>query len=165
MSVLLGSPSSYRSLNFLFCPIGTPTVTVPDPTYSVNRGSAITLECSYSANPPATQVRWRKNNVDLGDTAGNAKYGGSTTASASLIIYNAAESDEGSYQCTVTNTVGTGISTTTTLDVVGSKYCFLVNIYYYTITYRHRDRSVDIIYVRDIQVRLYLVFFLLPIGL
>ena len=125
MSTLLGSPISYRSLNFLFCPIGTPTVTVPDPTYSVNRGSAITLQCSYSANPPATQVRWRKNNVDLGDTAGNAKYGGSTTASASLIIYNAAESDEGTYVCTVTNTVGTGISTTTTLDVVGSKYCNL----------------------------------------
>jgi hypothetical protein len=118
-------PVCYRSLNFLFCPIGTPTVTVPDPTYSVNRGSAITLQCSYSANPPATQVRWRKNNVDLGDTAGNAKYGGSTTASASLIIYNAAESDEGTYVCTVTNTVGTGISTTTTLDVVGSKYCNL----------------------------------------
>lgn len=126
MSVLLGSPSSYRSLNFLFCPIGTPTVTVPDPTYSVNRGSAITLECSYSANPPATQVRWWKENVDLGDTAGNARYGGSTTSSASLIIYNAAESDEGTYVCKVTNTVGTGISTTTTLDVVGSKYCFLV---------------------------------------
>ena len=61
--------------------------------------------------------------MDLGDTAGNAKYGGSTTASASLIIYNAAESDEGTYVCTVTNTVGTGISTTTTLNVVGSKYC------------------------------------------
>jgi hypothetical protein len=31
----------------------------------------------------------------------------------------------GTYVCTVTNTVGTGISTTTTLDVVGSKYCNL----------------------------------------
>ena len=29
------------------------------------------------------------------------------------------------YVCTVTNTAGTGICTTTTLDVVGSKYCNL----------------------------------------
>lgn len=83
------------------------------------------MECSYSANPQATQVRWEKtvsgNTVDIGDTTTNNKYGGSTLGSPSLIIYNAAESDEGSYRCKVSNAVGTGISSTsTTLDVIGS---------------------------------------------
>ena len=70
-------------------------------------------------------VRWERANgnnvVEIGDTTNNNKYSGSTVSSPSLIIYNAEESDEGNYKCKVTNSVGTGISTTTNLDVVGSK--------------------------------------------
>ncbi|XP_076112262.1 hemicentin-1-like isoform X2 [Mytilus galloprovincialis] len=102
----------------------TPTVTVDQPQYSANKGSDITLQCSYTANPAATMVRWERANgntvVEIGDTTNNNKYGGSTVSSPSLIIYNAEESDEGVYKCKVTNSVGTGISTTTNLDVVGN---------------------------------------------
>ncbi|XP_052061299.1 hemicentin-1-like isoform X6 [Mytilus californianus] len=101
-----------------------PTVTVDQSSYSANKGSDITLQCSYTANPAATMVRWERTNgnsvVDIGDTTNNNKYGGSTVSSPSLIIYNAEESDEGNYKCKVTNSVGTGISTTTNLDVVGN---------------------------------------------
>ena len=75
----------------------------------------------FSANPPANQVRWERNNVDLGDISSNSKYGGATVGSPSLIINNANENDEGNYRCKITNDVGTGISNTTFLDVVGSK--------------------------------------------
>ena len=70
-------------------------------------------------------VRWERDNgntvVEIGDTTNNNKYGGSAVSSPSLIIYNAEESDEGNYKCKVTNSVGTGISPTTNLEVVGSK--------------------------------------------
>lgn len=106
---------------------GIPSVTVPVPSYSVNTGSSVTIECTYSANPQATLVRWEKtssgNTVQIGDTAASNKYGGSTLSSPSLIIYNAAESDEGNYRCKVSNAVGTGISAqSAALDVIGSKY-------------------------------------------
>ncbi|XP_052061392.1 basement membrane-specific heparan sulfate proteoglycan core protein-like [Mytilus californianus] len=101
-----------------------PTVTVDQSSYSANKGSDITLQCSYTANPAATMVRWERTNgnsvVDIGDTTNNNRYGGSTVSSPSLIIYNAEESDEGNYKCKVTNSVGTGISTITNLDVVGN---------------------------------------------
>ncbi|VDH97621.1 Hypothetical predicted protein [Mytilus galloprovincialis] len=102
----------------------TPTATVDQPQYSANKGSDITLQCSYTANPAASMVRWERDNgntvVEIGDTTNNNKYGGSAVSSPSLIIYNAEESDEGNYKCKVTNSVGTGISPTTNLEVVGN---------------------------------------------
>lgn len=100
-------------------------MTVPVPNYTVNRGASITLECSYTANPEATSVTWERIvNGQATDIvlSNNNKYGGSNTQSPSLIINNANESDEGSYLCKVTNSIGTGISSATTIDVVGSKY-------------------------------------------
>ena len=46
---------------------------------------------------------------------------GSTVNSPSLTISNARTSDEGNYICTATNSVGTGSSGQTFLDVTGSK--------------------------------------------
>ena len=100
-------------------------MTVPVPNYTVNRGASITLECSYTANPEATSVTWERSvNGQATDIvlSNNNKYGGSNTQSPSLIVNDAKESDEGSYLCKVTNSIGTGISSATTLDVVGSKY-------------------------------------------
>lgn len=58
-----------------------------------------------------------------------AKYGGSTPSSPSLIIFNAAESDEGSYICHATNGIGTGHSSQTVLDVQGCKFFCKIRIY------------------------------------
>ena len=114
---------------FLFL-IGIPTVTVPQPNYSVNRGTTVTLQCTYTANPAATSVSWEKtvaNQVTVISTS-ISKYSGSTTQSPSLTINTAEESDEASYVCKVTNSVGTGISTSTFLEVLGSK--FYIFVYY-----------------------------------
>ncbi|XP_052103233.1 hemicentin-1-like [Mytilus californianus] len=99
-----------------------PTVTVPQSTYGVNRGSSVTLQCTYTANPAATSVIWERtvaNQVTTISTASN-KYDGSTTQSPSLLINNTDESDEANYVCKVTNSVGTGISSSTFLDVLGN---------------------------------------------
>lgn len=107
---------------------GIPSVTVPVNAYSVNRGSSVTLECRFTANPIATSVTWEKTVANQVTTISTAitKFSGSTVQSPSLIINNAVESDEGNYVCKVTNSVGTGISSTTFLDVLGSKLLNLI---------------------------------------
>lgn len=106
-----------------FNSLGIPTVTVPQPQYSINSGSSVTLQCSYTANPVATNVYWEKTSANQVTTISTAisKYSGSTVQSPSLIINDADETDEATYVCKVTNSVGTGISTSTFLDVIGSK--------------------------------------------
>lgn len=100
-------------------------MTVPVPNYTVNRGASVTLECQYTANPAATSVTWERilngQAIDISISASQNKYSGSTTSSPSLIVNNAEESDQASYICKVTNNIGTGISSATALDVVGSK--------------------------------------------
>ncbi|XP_052106699.1 hemicentin-1-like [Mytilus californianus] len=99
-----------------------PTVTVPQSSYTVNSGSSVTLQCIYTANPAATSVMWERtiaNQVTVISTASN-KYDGSTTQSPSLILNNADESDQANYVCKVINSIGTGISSPTILDVLGN---------------------------------------------
>ena len=100
-----------------------PQVNILSPSYTVNVGSSVTLQCEVSANPVQTSVYWRKivNGVSTDININNNKYGGSTVTSPSLIISNAEISDEGFYVCYATNSVGTGQSSQTFLDVIGSK--------------------------------------------
>ena len=89
-------------------------------------GSSVTLGCTVTSNPGHFQVFWRKTvngqESDINVVNSGGKYSGSTVANPSLTINNAASSDEATYICYATNSVGTGQSTSTSLDVVGSKY-------------------------------------------
>lgn len=98
-------------------------MTVLSISYSVNVGNTITLQCTVNANPIATSVTWQQyiNNVATNINMSSGRYGGSSVASPSLIISNTVISDEGFYICTATNSVGTGQSQQTFLDVIGSK--------------------------------------------
>ena len=95
-------------------------------SYNVILGNTITLGCQVDATPRETVVFWRRvingqlTNIDLG-TNNNNKYSGSTVSTPSLTITNAQNSDEGNYVCYATNLAGTGSSSQTFLDVVGSK--------------------------------------------
>ena len=84
----------------------------------------MTLECVVSGNPTHTSVSWLR--VINGQTSsinfGLNKYSGSTVNTPSLTVNSAEISDEGNYICTATNSIGTGQSTQTFLDVVGSMY-------------------------------------------
>ncbi|XP_069133869.1 hemicentin-1-like isoform X10 [Argopecten irradians] len=99
-----------------------PTVSVPDPTYSIVSGNSVTLRCTVSANPPVVSIQWRKiisgvtTNVNVGLTA----YTGGTVGTPALTIVTATAADSAGYICTATNSVGTGVSGTTTLTVTGA---------------------------------------------
>ena len=100
-----------------------PTVTVSQTQYSANFGGSVTLGCTVTASPTETNVYWRRivngqqTSIDL--TSG--RFSGSTVGSPSLTISGLTLSDEGYYQCFAQNSVGTGNSQQTLLDVVGGK--------------------------------------------
>ena len=101
-----------------------PSVVIQQPQYTVLIGNSITLVCTVSANPTHTTVYWRRivNGVQTDITVtNNNKYSGSTVNTPSLTISNAENSDEGNYICYATNSIGTGQSSQTFLDVYGSK--------------------------------------------
>ncbi|CAC5377793.1 unnamed protein product [Mytilus coruscus] len=100
-----------------------PVVTIAQSQYSVTVGSSVTMVCTVSANPAHTSVNWQRvvngvaTNINLSQTS---KYSGSSTSSPSLTVLNAVISDEGYYTCSAQNSVGTGTSSQTFLDVSGS---------------------------------------------
>lgn len=110
--------------------LDVPSVTVTLSTYNTNIGGTVTLGCTVVASPAATNVFWRRvvnnqqQNVDT--TSVGTRYSGSTVSSPSLVISNVQSSDEGNYICFATNSIGTGESQRTYLDVIGSKFFFYV---------------------------------------
>ncbi|CAG2194105.1 unnamed protein product [Mytilus edulis] len=119
---IVGTSNSQNT--FLEVTGGVPIVQISFLRYEVNFSSSITLGCSVVSNPALLQVYWRKtlggttSNIDVTNSGG--KYSGSTLFISSLTINNAALSDEANYTCYATNSVGTGQSATTSLDVVGN---------------------------------------------
>jgi hypothetical protein len=85
----------------------------------------VTLECVVTANPTHTSVQWQKlvNNQyqTIAFNNNNNKYSGSTVNTPSLTLSSSDLNDEGYYICTATNSLGTGQSSQTFLDVIGSK--------------------------------------------
>jgi hypothetical protein len=55
----------------------------------------------------------------------SGRFSGATVNSPTLTISQAQVADEGYYVCFATNSVGTGQSSQTFLDVIGSKYNFI----------------------------------------
>jgi hypothetical protein len=104
--------------------LGIPIVNIPQSQYSVTVGNSITLTCTVTSNPTHTSVKWVRvlNNVNTDIAINNNKYSGSTVNTPSLTISSADNSDGGYYTCYATNSIGTGQSQNTFLNVVGSKY-------------------------------------------
>lgn len=104
--------------------IGLPNVQIPQPSYSANYDQTATIPCTVIATPGITNVQWIKlvngqeQNIDMTQ----AKYSGATTNNPSLTIANANLNDEAVYICTATNSVGTGRSQQSYLDVVGGNF-------------------------------------------
>lgn len=101
-----------------------PIVTVGQSAYNGDYGQSVTLVCSVSANPTETRVYWRRlQNGQMNDLSlQSGKYSGSTVGQPSLTVSGLDLSDEGFYQCFAENSVGTGSSQQTFLDVIGSEY-------------------------------------------
>ncbi|XP_076095974.1 neural cell adhesion molecule 1-like [Mytilus galloprovincialis] len=101
---------------------GVPIVTIGGSNFQVQVGNSITIGCTVTANPAVTSVYWTRDMngqiSNIGPSSNPSKYGGSTTVTPSLTIYNVDFSDRGNYQCFATNSVGTGSSQQISLDVL-----------------------------------------------
>lgn len=102
------------------------TVTIQQPQYSVLIGGTVTLGCTVSGSPSATNVYWQRTQngvvTTINSNTNTNKYSGSTTTTPSLTISGADQNDEATYVCFATNVVGTAQSSQTFLDVTGSKF-------------------------------------------
>lgn len=100
-------------------------MTVGQPIYLVNYGQSVQLVCSVTSTPTHTHVYWTRIQNGLPVTislTNTARYSGSTVNNPSLTISNVNQNDETYYICYATNTVGTGHSQQTCVDVIGSMY-------------------------------------------
>lgn len=92
----------------------------------------MTLVCTVTGVLPVSYVYWDRNIngvlTQITSTTNTNKYNGSTPGTPSLTIFNADQSDAGSYTCLATNVEGTGHSTTTTLSVTESEYTNFITI-------------------------------------
>ena len=109
---------------------GIPVVNIPQPSYSIEYGNPITIECTVTANPLHTIVIWQKivNGQPTTINQGNSgRYTGGTVNTPSLTIQSAVTSDTGVYRCLATNAVGTGQSQDTTLTITGG-LCSILSV-------------------------------------
>lgn len=104
--------------------LGVP-VTLIGPDVSVTVGDQVTVACSVSGYPLSTAISWLKiaNGIRTNIDVSQARFSGGTVSNPSLTINPAESSDEGDYQCSATNILGTSQSGTAYLDVLGSKCC------------------------------------------
>ena len=109
---------------------GVPNVTIVASSFEVQICNSITIECTVTAIPVVTSVYWTSNVTgqitNIRPSSNPSKYGGSTTLTPSLTIFNANFSDAGNYQCFANNYIGTGSSQEISLDVQGGKTFFFV---------------------------------------
>ena len=118
------------TLTFTLFPIlGRPSVTIPQATYTGIHSNQITLECNVTAQPTFYAITWKRilsdGSTTIIDPSGSSKYTNGDPVTPSLTISDLSQSDEGNYYCEATNVVGTGTSSSTYLDVLGSEYAAL----------------------------------------
>ena len=100
----------------LYFPTVHPPVITMDPVslFDVIPGSQVMFSVTASADPAGGTItyQWRVNGTDIVD---DAKFSGATTDT--LTILDVQESDQGSFDCNVSNDDGDAFSSTVTLDV------------------------------------------------
>ena len=118
---LLNDLNSAHFILILFLDI--PTVHRTDELYTVVLGNNITMNCNYSSDPPVTHVQWKYNNSDslLNIPIGKERYTGSIPPNPSLTIINTTFQDSGIYLCMVTNYLGSDVSDSIILQIIGGK--------------------------------------------
>jgi hypothetical protein len=97
--------------------------------------------CTVVANPTHNTVYWRRieTNGQVTDIViDNSKYQGATVGNPSLTITNVQLADRLNYICFATNSVGTGQSSQTYLNVIGSKFIKLYIVLIWIMKFRWR---------------------------
>ncbi|XP_069115359.1 hemicentin-1-like isoform X2 [Argopecten irradians] len=123
---------------------GIPAVSIPQTSYSVVRGSTITIPCTVSSSPTATSIVWQRivNGAASTLTMDGTKLSGGSLTTPSLTISNSATSDQAYYVCKATNSVGTGQSSQTYLTVTGSVPVVTVSQSQYSVV-QGASRTID----------------------
>ena len=104
-------------------------MTIGSNYYSVNYGNTATIVCNVVATPTETSISWQKIQNGIPSTVViSGRYQGGTVSSPNLVITGTGITDEAFYICSASNSVGTGQSSQTYLDVQGSKYYIIENI-------------------------------------
>ena len=101
--------------------------------------------CTVVANPTHNSVYWQRieTNSQVTDIAiDNSKYQGATVGNPSLTITNVPLADRLNYICFATNFVGTGQSSQTYLNVIGSKFIKLYIVLIWIMKFHWRGRRV-----------------------
>ena len=95
-----------------------PRVSVNRTRYDVNRGDNVTLPCDYDASPEAKSVQWLRRGVPLSLPSPDGRVVGGKVNRSALTISDLHIADADSYECQVTNAIGTGSSGGIDLGVV-----------------------------------------------
>ena len=101
--------------------------------------------CTVVANPTHNTVYWRRieTNGQVTDIViDNSKYQGATVGNPSLTITNVQLADRLNYICFATNSVGTGQSSQTYLNVIGSKFIKLYIVLIWIMKFHWRGGRV-----------------------
>ncbi|XP_052079356.1 hemicentin-2-like isoform X1 [Mytilus californianus] len=118
-----------------------PNVSIRNAMYITVYGQMVTLDCSITADPPATMVYWIKNKNGLNFTLSVGSIGvlGSTVETPSLTINNPAKSDAGVYWCIAINAIGHGSSLSLSLIVIGDipQVLIATDLYFANYGYEH----------------------------
>eukprot|EP00105_Crassostrea_gigas_P045483 XP_019929631.1 PREDICTED: hemicentin-1-like [Crassostrea gigas] len=122
--------------------IGSAPVTIIGPDISVTVGDQATISCSVTGYPLSTAISWQRiaNGVRSNVDTSQARFSGGTVANPSLTINPVEGSDEGDYQCSATNYLGTSQSGTAFLDVMGSIPSVQIPSSSYTVAYSSQIR-------------------------
>ncbi|XP_062602997.1 hemicentin-1-like isoform X5 [Saccostrea cucullata] len=122
--------------------IGGLPVTLIGPDVSVTVGNQATITCSVSGYPLSTSIAWHKiaNGVRTEIDTSQTRFSGGTISTPSLTISPVESSDEGDYQCTATNILGTSPSGTAYLDVLGSIPSVEIPSFSYTVAFGSQIR-------------------------
>ena len=105
--------------NFIFCILVPPVITLHPSSVVTNEKGNATLSCDATSIVNIT-FHWEKFNNDndtWGPLPSSTSLAGMNTMTISSI--NIQQSDEGSYQCTASNSAGTSISDVATITVYG----------------------------------------------
>jgi hypothetical protein len=107
-----------------------PVPTIGLNSYSVPFGGSVEMVCTISSNPAHSVVFWKRIQngvetlIDGSYIAYNQnKYGGGSLGTPSLTVKSAdRNADQAFYECSATNSIGTGTSSRTFLTVTGGNY-------------------------------------------
>ncbi|XP_059165768.1 hemicentin-1-like [Physella acuta] len=105
-----------------------PTTTAGSLAMTVNENTRATIVCTINSNPPATTVTWTKDGV----TVSGERYESFNATSPNLIIKNVSVSDAGRYNCTASNSLGSGSFTAPTMLTVNYAPVIRYNITSFT---------------------------------